>query len=339
MKQFKLTGNKHDDNKQLNEAASLLKAGKLVAFPTETVYGLGANALDEQAVSQIFKAKERPADNPLIVHVATVDQLNELTTDLPPYVAQLINKFSPGPITYVLNDNKTCAKNVTAGLNTIAVRLPDHPIALSLIEKSNLPIAAPSANLSGKPSPTLANHVIDDLSGKIAGIVDGGKTGVGVESTVLDCTSDTPVILRHGGITKEQLLQIVNVVDVSEVELEGNAQPKSPGMKYKHYAPEMPLILVDGTINQLQEFITSKRNDGYRIGLLAMEQTIKKLNSDEKVSLGMNETEVAQNLYRSLRTLSKQKIDYIVCESLSKQGVGTAIMDRLERAATHIVTY
>lgn len=337
MKYFKMTGNVNKDMKYLNEAASLLKNGQVVAFPTETVYGLGANALDEDAINKIFVAKERPADNPLIVHVATKKQLAKLVTHLPTYVEKLIEKFSPGPITYVLKHNGMCAKNVTAGLSTIAIRIPDHPVAYELIKLSDLPIAAPSANRSGKPSPTLASHVKDDLKNKISALIDSGKTGVGVESTVLDCTGKKPVILRHGGITKEAIETVVKVNHIEEqVEKE---RPKSPGMKYKHYAPDMPLILVDGTVDQIEELITSKREKGYRIGLLAMKQTVNKLEADEKVSLGTTETEVAQNLYRSLRILSKQKIDFIICESFSKKGVGKAIMDRLERAATNIIRY
>lgn len=338
MKYLKLTGDHDNDENQLEEAATLLKKGQVVAFPTETVYGLGANARDENAVNKIFEAKGRPADNPLIVHVATKEQLKKLTTNLPKYVEKLIDKFSPGPITYVLKHNETCASNVTAGLKTIGVRIPDHSIALSLISKSNLPIAAPSANLSGKPSPTLANHVVEDLSGKISAVIDGGETGVGVESTVIDCTGNYPVILRHGGVTKEQLLQVVNQIDVTKIDEGDTEKPKSPGMKYKHYAPDVPLILVNGGIDELKNVIQEKQMKNYRVGLLATEQTIKKLEADNIMSLGVNEQEVAQNLYRSLRLLSKENIDFIVCESFTKKGVGKAIMDRLERAATYIVT-
>lgn len=335
MKYFKLTGNNNDE-KQLDEAVALLKAGQVVAFPTETVYGLGANAYDANAINKIFQAKGRPADNPLIVHVATKEQLKKLIISLPDYAEKLIDTFSPGPITYVLKHNGSCAKNVTAKLKTIAIRIPDHPIALNLICKSDLPIAAPSANVSGKTSPTLASHVIDDLSEKISGVIDGGKTGVGVESTVIDCTGKHPVILRHGGITKEQLLNIVDVVEVHEGVDNNIAKPKSPGMKYKHYAPDVPLILVDGNITKIQKVIQQKRGDQSRVGFLGTAYTIEKIEADKKISLGKNKHEVAQNLYGSLRLLSKENIDVIVCESFAKEGVGKAIMDRLERAATYI---
>lgn len=337
MKHIILTGDKQYDDKLLNEAATLLKNGQVVAFPTETVYGLGANARDEKAISKIFEAKGRPADNPLIVHVASVEQLRGLTTNLPQYVEKLMTHFSPGPITYVLEHNGSCAHNVTAGLNTIAIRIPDHLVALALIEKSNLPIAAPSANLSGKPSPTLASHVIEDLKGKISAVVDGGETGVGVESTVIDCTGEKPIILRHGGVTMEQLIKVVDVIDLQEIEEQCVDKPKSPGMKYKHYAPDIPLILVDGNVEKVKKVIRNKKEQNYKIGLLAKEDVINAVIADVKISLGTDDQDVAKNLYRALRLLSKESIDFIVCESVTKKGVGKAIMDRLERAATVIV--
>lgn len=337
MKLFKMTKNEKHNTKQLNEAASLLRDGHVVAFPTETVYGLGANALDERAISKIFTAKGRPADNPLIVHVATKEQMEKLVTHLPDYVEKLIEMFSPGPLTYVLRHNGKCAKNVTAGLSTVAVRIPDHKIALSLINKSDLPIAAPSANISGKPSPTVASHVQDDLAGKISALVDGGKTGIGVESTVIDCTGDFPIILRHGGVTKEQLEEFVDVIDMVDLGEKSEKQPKSPGMKYKHYAPDIPLILVTGSVAKIKGVIKEKQLAQLRVALLAKRSTIEKIEADKKMSLGESEEEAAQNLYRSLRLLSKENVDYIVCEGFSKTGVGQAIMDRLERAATYII--
>ena len=199
------------NNDAINEAAALLKAGELVAFPTETVYGLGADATNKRAVERIFEAKGRPSDNPLIVHVADEKQLQGLALDVPEYVRQLIAAFSPGPITYVLKSNHKVAENVTAGLDTVGIRIPSHPAAIALIKRANLPIAAPSANISGRPSPTSAQHVIDDLSGRIAGVVDGGAAEIGLESTVIDCTAKTPVILRLGKVTKEALEKIVDV--------------------------------------------------------------------------------------------------------------------------------
>lgn len=337
MKYYKLTGNDLSDNQLLDEAAKLLIDGQVVAFPTETVYGLGASAQDDSAIKKIFAAKGRPADNPLIVHVATKVQLKQLTTHIPQYVEKLIDTFSPGPITYVLEHNGTCAKSVTAGLDTIAVRIPNHSVALSLITKSNLAIAAPSANLSGKPSPTEASHVVDDLNGKIAGIVDGGKTGVGVESTVIDCTSNIPIILRHGGITKEQISHVTDVSEIEEIIDTNIKKPKSPGMKYKHYAPDIPLILVKGNVEDIKQVISEKQSKQLKVGLLVTEQNLAKLDANIKISLGETEQEIAQSLYHHLRLLSKKNIDLIVCESFAKRGVGKAIMDRLERAATKII--
>src|SRR5690625_4129839 len=203
-----------EDDAGIAEAASFIQQGLTVAFPTETVYGLGADATNEQAVAKIFQAKRRPVDNPLIVHVATVNQLLRLVSYLPAYVEQLIDKLTPGPLTFVLPSNGTCAPNVTAGLSTVAVRIPSHPVAQRLLLSARLPIAAPSANISGKPSPTTADHVWEDLAGHIAGLLDGGKTGFGLESTVLDCTKEIPVILRPGSITKEQIEAIIGPIHV-----------------------------------------------------------------------------------------------------------------------------
>lgn len=264
-------------NKQqaIKEAALLLKNGSLVAFPTETVYGLGADATNEKAVSAVFEAKGRPQDNPLIAHVATKEQLLRLVSHMPAYVDKLIDAFSPGPITYVLPSSGKCAVNVTAGLSTIAVRIPDHEIAQALLKECDIPIAAPSANTSGKPSPTAADHVWEDLFGKIAGVLDGGPTGVGMESTVIDCTGDVPVILRPGGITREELESVVGFVDVSSGLENEKDKPTSPGMKYRHYSPDLPLWLVDGSIDELQAFVVKERQRGRRVGLLVRNQTAK----------------------------------------------------------------
>ena len=199
---------------QLQEAAKLLRENEAVDFPTETVYGLGANAMDDEAIAKIFEAKGRPSDNPLIVHIGTKSQLDGIVKEIPPVAEKLMAHFWPGPLTIILPRKEGISEKVTAGLNTVGVRMPDHPIALALIEEANVPVAAPSANRSGRPSPTLASHVYEDLNGKIAGIVDGGATGVGVESTVIDCTSTVPTILRPGGITKEQLEAVIGTVSL-----------------------------------------------------------------------------------------------------------------------------
>ncbi|HBB5410576.1 TPA: threonylcarbamoyl-AMP synthase, partial [Listeria monocytogenes] len=218
------------------EAAKLLRSGECVAFPTETVYGLGADATNQAAVQKIYEAKGRPSDNPLIVHIARREQMDPFVASYPVKAIQLMEKFWPGPLTVILPLKKdSLATNVSAGLSTVGVRMPEHPVSLALIDAANIPVAAPSANRSGKPSPTTASHVIEDLDGKIAGIIDGGATGVGLESTVIDCSLDIPVILRPGGVTKEQIEQIIGPVDIATNNTKETEKPKAPGMKYTHY--------------------------------------------------------------------------------------------------------
>lgn len=322
---------KHSDD--LAEAAALIKEGELVAFPTETVYGLGADATNDEAVASIFQAKGRPQDNPLIAHVASKEQLKSLVTELPDYVDALLDAFSPGPLTYVLPSNGKCAAAVTAGLETVAVRIPEHPVALALIEASGKPLAAPSANTSGKPSPTEAAHVSEDLTGKIAGLIDGGETGIGVESTVLDCTTHIPTILRPGGVTKADLEAVIGRVQQAEGEATPEAQPASPGIKYRHYRPAVPLTILRTHAEDMQAYIDRKRSEHVRIGLLATDQLLQQLEADKKVSLGSDLASVAKNLYRGLRAFSKTDVDEIICESFPKEGIGVAVMNRLERAA------
>jgi len=319
----------------INEAAGFLKSGELVAFPTETVYGLGADATNAEAVAKIFKAKGRPQDNPLIAHVANVDQLRRLVDKLPDYAEKLLEEFTPGPLTFVLQANGTCADNVTAGLSTLAVRIPDHPVAHALIEAANRPVAAPSANLSGKPSPTTALHVREDLAGKIAGIVDGGPTGVGVESTVIDCTQEIPVILRPGGVTKEQIEEVLGVAMMDpNLASTSSDQPKAPGMKYRHYSPEVPLWLLCGTLDDIQGIIRQEQENGKRVGLLASNQKVDQLHADEKIPLGESIREVATHLYDGLRTFKQGDVDLIICEAFPEEGIGQAVMNRLKKAAT-----
>ncbi|MGM8211422.1 L-threonylcarbamoyladenylate synthase [Virgibacillus sp. W0430] len=319
------------------EAAVLLKEGLPVAFPTETVYGLGADATSYNAVAKIFTAKGRPQDNPLIVHIAEIKQLDEFAVHIPSYVLPLLRAFSPGPLTYILPSNGKCATNVTAGLDTIAIRIPNHPIALQLLQAVQLPIAAPSANLSGKPSPTTGAHVWNDLYGKIAGVLDGGATGVGVESTVIDCTGDSPVILRPGGVTKEQLEKVVGPVKTDPALNNENKKPKSPGMKYKHYAPEIPLWLVTGSASHMQKVIRQEQDNGKRIGVLASTKTIAQLEADQLKPLGDNPQKIAATLYDALRAYKKESIDLIICETFPETGIGQAIMNRLKKAATRIL--
>lgn len=314
----------------LEVAVSLLAAGQVVALPTETVYGLGADARNEAAVQQIFTAKGRPSDNPLIVHVANARQLEELVVDVQAYVYDLIEAFSPGPITYVLQSNGSVAPSVTASLSTVGIRIPNHPLALHLLEKCGFPIAAPSANVSGKPSPTEARHVLDDLSGKIAGVIDGGSAKSGLESTVVDCTGPVPVILRPGEIKAAQIESVVGAVEISGDKEQ--ARPKSPGMKYKHYAPDVPLHLYIGYDSQT--VLATYGKQPARIGLLTYgaHQVLEKELPTYYV--GQNREEVAHQLYRILRRVSRDEIDLLICLVPNVDELSEAIMDRLTRAAT-----
>ncbi|EOO31649.1 Sua5/YciO/YrdC/YwlC family protein [Bacillus cereus BAG1X2-3] len=322
---------------QLQEAAKLLRENEAVAFPTETVYGLGANAMDDEAIAKIFEAKGRPSDNPLIVHIGTKSQLDGIVKEIPPVAEKLMAHFWPGPLTIILPRKEGISERVTAGLNTVGVRMPDHPVALALIEEANVPVAAPSANRSGRPSPTLASHVYEDLNGKIAGIVDGGATGVGVESTVIDCTSTLPTILRPGGITKEQLEAVIGTVSLDPALKDEKEKPKSPGMKYTHYAPKAPLSIVEGSREFIQQLVDEKKEEGFKVGVLTTEEYQHVYNADVILSCGVRSdlASVATKLYDVLRTFDASEVDVIFSESFPNEGIGNAIMNRLTKAAGH----
>ncbi len=324
---------------QIVEAAECLKQNEVVAFPTETVYGLGGNALSEEAVAKIFQAKGRPADNPLIVHVASRPHVEKLVTSIPKQADDLMDAFWPGPLTIVLPGGQSVARNVTAGLDTVAIRMPNHPVALAILKAANLPLAAPSANLSGKPSPTSADHVIHDLSGRIAGIVDGGSTGVGLESTVVDCSGDVVTILRPGGVTKEQLEEVVGEVKVDPALSDDGQKPKSPGVKYKHYAPTAPVTLVDGSEKHLQTIVDKRRAEGLKIGILATEESKSLYQADIIIPCGSRDDliSVANRLYDVLRQFDESDVDEIYSEIFTHEGVGAAVMNRLSKAANNRV--
>jgi L-threonylcarbamoyladenylate synthase len=328
---------KLESNPQLVDAAHFLQENEVVAIPTETVYGLAGNAESDEAVAKIFAAKGRPGDNPLIIHIADRGQLDGFVAEVPKKAAELMDAFWPGPLTIIFKKKAgVLSEKATAGLETVAVRMPDHPVALALLQVCGLPIAAPSANSSGKPSPTTAGHVLDDLAGKIAGVVDGGATGVGVESTVVDCTEDVPVILRPGGVTREQLEAVVGEVAVDPaLEGEGSQRPKSPGMKYTHYAPNAPLYLVSGTREFLQKLVSEKRREGLRVGVLATEESVELYDADVVLACGKRadlET-VAAALYDVLRKFNTLGVEIIFSEMFPVDGVGHAIMNRLQKAA------
>ncbi|MFP3125413.1 L-threonylcarbamoyladenylate synthase [Ectobacillus funiculus] len=322
---------------QLEEAAALLRQKQTVAFPTETVYGLGADATSDEAVAKIFEAKGRPSDNPLIVHIASKEQLDSMAAYIPPVAETLMEMFWPGPLTLLFPKKKSVSDKVTAGLSTVAVRMPAHPLALALIRQANVPVAAPSANRSGRPSPTLASHVYEDLNGRIPGIVDGGPTGIGVESTVLDCTGDIPVILRPGGITKEQLEAAVGQVLLDPALKDETEAPKSPGMKYTHYAPKAPLTIVEGSREFLQDLVKQSKKEGLRVGVLTTEENQHFYEADVILPCGQRSdlATVAAHLYDVLRSFDDAGVEVIYSEAFPGEGIGIAIMNRLTKAAGH----
>ena len=325
-------------------AAEIIKNGGTVAFPTETVYGLGANALNPEAVMKIFVAKNRPVDNPLIVHVSRKEEAYALTDEVPEKAETLMDMFWPGPLTLVLKKSKAVSDVVTAGLDTVAIRMPKHRVALALIKESKVPIAAPSANLAGKPSPTIAEYVIQDLYGRIDAILDAGPTNVGVESTVIDMTTASPVILRPGGITREQLTKILGKVELHPVVLADKRihvkRACSPGMKHRHYAPNAKVIVVEGekldeVVNIVQEFAYKYMRKGKKVGVLATDVSKLTYKADVVKSMGSRKdlAGIAKNLFRLLREFDEEKVDVVIAEGISIEGVGLTIMNRLRKAA------
>ncbi len=325
----------------LAEASDLLRRGELVAFPTETVYGLGANALNPGAVLSIFRAKGRPADNPLIMHIAREEQLKGLVT-VPDAARPLMARFWPGPLTLLMPRTTAVPDEVTAGLATVAVRMPSHPVARELLASCCLPIAAPSANRSGKPSPTTARHVLEDMDGIIPLILDGGDCEVGLESTVLDVCHGTPCILRPGGVTREMLEEVIGPVDVAGSVLrplrEGEVA-RSPGMRYRHYAPEGAVILVEGsesdTLDALKRLYRSAEASGKKACVLCFTEHTGALADCAPHDLGSMERpeETANRLFSVLRSLDEDGYTAIFSEVVSPEGVGLAVMNRLGRAA------
>lgn len=329
------------DHPAIREAAARLRAGELVAFPTETVYGLGADATNDAAVQAIFTAKGRPGDNPLIVHIGTRSQLVDIVTRIPPAAEKLIDRFWPGPLTLVFPSAGKVSTEVTAGLPTVAVRMPDHPVGMALLQTARCPIAAPSANRSGRPSPTEVKHVLDDLSGRISGAIDGGETGFGLESTVLDVTGDVPELLRPGGVTLEQLEQVLGTVKGPASLANGTSEqaPRSPGMKYRHYAPQGEMILVRGSgdeiVQRIQSLTDHYRAQGLKVGVLTTEEHQDDYDADVVIACGRRDNlpSIAHGLYRALRQFDEAGIEYILSETFPESGWGAPIMNRLRKAA------
>ncbi len=326
------------DEAVLSEAAAIIRKGGLVAFPTETVYGLGANALDGEALSGIFKAKGRPGDNPLIVHIASLEELHPLVAEIPPLALQLAEAFWPGPLTMIFRKSAIIPQEITCGLPTVAVRFPAHPVAVGLIKAAGRPIAAPSANTSGRPSPTKATHVAEDLTGKIDMLIDGGPCAVGLESTVIDMTVTPPCILRPGGVTPEMLEAVIGTVQGHGLVVkETHGAPKAPGMKYTHYAPVAPVTVVCGPAKGVAAYIQEQANaQPGQTGILATAQTMNQYGSACFVHcLGdRNRPEtIAAGLFDALRTCDLHGVDRIFAEGFETTGIGLAIMNRLLKAA------
>lgn len=326
----------------INQAGTIIKNSGLVAFPTETVYGLGANALDEQAAGKIYEAKGRPSDNPLIVHIAKMKDLEVVVSDIPEAAIRLAEEFWPGPLTMVLNKTPLVPLTTTGGLETVAVRMPENEVAREIIEAAGGFVAAPSANSSGKPSPTIAEHVIEDMMGKIEMIVDAGSCNIGLESTIIDLTSAQPVILRPGMITKSQLEQVIGKIEHSE---EGNHQaeederPKAPGMKYRHYAPNGELSLFVGRAENVANKINLMTDEciknGKKVGIICSEETKEMYHQGmiEVIGSLSDSKNIAAHLYKILREFDVKEVDYIFSESFFGGELGEAIMNRLNKAA------
>ncbi|WP_230199114.1 L-threonylcarbamoyladenylate synthase [Risungbinella massiliensis] len=324
---------------EMHDAAQLLREGGLVAFPTETVYGLGADATSSEAVKRIFLAKGRPSDNPLIIHFGEVHQIREWVQSIPPAGEQLLEAFVPGPLTLILPHSGKIVPEVTAGLPTVGVRIPNHPVARALLQLTGHPVAAPSANRSGRPSPTEARHVWQDLQGRIELLLDGGPTGVGVESTVVDVTGEYPILLRPGGVSLEDLQKVVPTIQVDLGLTESASKPRSPGMKYRHYAPEATMWLVKGNpqnmVTQIQKLIEESNLHGKKVGVLTTTENEDKYKSAAVVSAGSRKQpeSVARNLFQALRQFDELKVDVIYGETFPEEGIFFSVMNRLRKAA------
>lgn len=335
---------KNDKNTDIiGEAGRILKEGGLVAFPTETVYGLGADALNEDAAKKIYAAKGRPSDNPLIIHITNMKALEKIVTEIPEKAEKIAEKYWPGPLTMIFNKSEVVPYGTTGGLDTVAVRMPVHEIAREVIDAGGGYIAAPSANTSGRPSPTNAEHVAEDLTGRIDMIVDGGPVQIGVESTILDVTVEPPMILRPGAITKEMMEDVIGEVAVDKTLIKPDSKivPKAPGMKYRHYAPKADLTIIEGptekVVEEINRLAKEKADAGYKVGVIGTEETVEKYVTGDVKCIGTrsDENTIAANLFGILREFDDDTVDFIYSESFDTAGIGSAIMNRLLKAAGH----
>ncbi len=326
---------------QVERAGEVLRAGGLVAIPTETVYGLGADARNEGAAAKTYEAKGRPSDNPLIVHISRREAIDEIAVHISEKARKVAKEFWPGPLTVILEKNEQVPFGTTGGLSTVAVRMPDHEVALKVIEAGGGFVSAPSANSSGRPSPTTATHVYEDLSGKIDMIVDGGAVEIGVESTILDMTVEPPMILRPGSITKEMIEEIIGEVAVDQAIISADSKltPKAPGMKYRHYAPKGKLTIIEGSdedvVCAIERLCKKREIENFRVGVIATQENIEKykLGVIRCIGTKKNGEMIAKNLYKILRSFDEEDIQFIYSESFPTDGIGKAVMNRLMKAA------
>lgn len=331
------------DASLIQEAGDIIRRGGLVAFPTETVYGLGGDALNPMSSKKIYAAKGRPSDNPLIVHIADINDLEYIVEEVSENARKLADRFWPGPLTMILPKSEKVPMETTGGLNTVAIRMPIHKTAMEFIKAAGGYVAAPSANISGRPSPTTAKFVIQDMDGRIEMIIDGGDAGIGLESTIIDLTGKVPMLLRPGFITVEQLREVLGEVDIDKTILDGDCKdrPKAPGMKYKHYAPKGDLTIIEGSTDRVVEAIKGRAGEAVKaakkVGIIATDETASLYIADSVKSIGSrgDEATIAHRLYTILREFDDENIEVIFSESFDTSGIGQAIMNRLLKAAGH----
>ncbi len=331
------------DEEAVKEAGQIILGGGLVAFPTETVYGLGGDALSPDSSRKIYAAKGRPSDNPLIVHICRVEDMEKIAKHVPKQAYVLAEHFWPGPLTMILQKSEIVPKETTGGLDTVAVRLPDHEVALAFIREAGGFVAAPSANVSGRPSPTLAKYVYEDMSGKIEMLLDGGQVGIGVESTIIDLTEEIPVILRPGYVTAQMLQDVLGEVclDPTMLDVSSTEAPKAPGMKYRHYAPQGELAIVTGEPDEvtakIRELLCRDAELGLKTGVIVSSQEAEFYKADSVKVTGDREdmAAVARNLFRILREFDDEQVQRMYVQAFSQDGIGQAVMNRMLKAAGH----
>ena len=321
----------------LRKAGEIIREGGLVAFPTETVYGLGADALNAEAAAKIYAAKGRPSDNPLIVHIHDISQVYEIAEEVPDEAKAVMEKFWPGPLTIILNKKSCVPDGTTGGLHTVAIRMPSHPIARDFIRESGRMIAAPSANTSGRPSPTLASHVYEDMQGRIPLILDGGAVGIGIESTIIDMTVNPPMVLRPGGLTLEEIAEVLPDVRMDPgLTVQKDVVPKAPGMKYRHYAPKAPMWMALGTPDAQETQIRQGLQEakGLRRGVLTVDEHCRDYDAEVVLSLGSRRDPegMAAHLFDALRRFDEEQCEILFTETIASEGIGNAFMNRLRKA-------